>query len=166
MSTDIKPNVKDGLINLYVPAVSDKKTQKCELIHNYKQIHFFLKNLVLSLPIYKGADFIEYGTIGKDMIYYYVRLYDNMFSRRCECIASSGSLIELFMAVDILGIKYDRPFEVSYNDKMILSKYDIRLIKEFCRDRGIKYKFVPERRVNKIYGPVGRHCIFDKTGMN
>ena len=116
----------------------------------FRAIRSYLKDLVRSLPIYKGADFIEYGTIGKDMVYYYVRLYDNMFSRRrYECIASSGSLIELFMAVDILGIKYDRPFEVSYNDKMILSKYDIGLIKEFCRNRGIKYKFVPERRASK-----------------
>ena len=149
MSTDIKPNVKDGLISLYVPEVSDEKTRKCELIHNYEQIHFFLKDLALSLPIYKGADFIEYGTIGKDMVYYYVRRYDNMFRSRCEYIAYSGSLIELFMSVDILGIKYDRPFEVSYNDKMILSKYDIGLIKEFCRNSGIKYKFVPERRASK-----------------
>ena len=129
----------------------------------FRAIRSYLKDLVRSLSGHKGADFIDYGTIGKDMVYYYLRLYDSMFSCCYEYIAYSGSLIELFISVDMLGIKYDRPFEVSYNDKMILSKYDIGLIKEFCRNRGIKYKFVPERRANKIYGLVRRHCIFDKA---
>ena len=53
-------------------------------------------------------------------------------------IARAADLMTLLMAVDIAGIEYDRPIELTLRAKSVIPAADLNLLREFCRDRGIE----------------------------
>ena len=53
-------------------------------------------------------------------------------------IARAADLMTLLMTVDIAGIEYDRPIELTLRAKSVIPAADLNLLREFCRDRGIE----------------------------